>query len=71
MERYGEEKLYLSILGVPKISIKDRWCIFRPTHIRHTQLLTYAKSAILNIRPTIMVLQLLHGLVAAAPGPLA
>ena len=21
------------------------WCIFRPTHIRHTPLLTYAKSA--------------------------
>ena len=28
------------------------WCIFRPTHIRHTLLLTYAKSAILHIRPT-------------------
>jgi len=24
-----------------------RWCIFRPTHIRHTLLLTCAKSAIL------------------------
>ena len=29
-----------------------RWCIFRPTHIRHTPLLTYAKSAILHIRTT-------------------
>ena len=28
-----------------------RWCIFRPTHIRYTQLLTYAKSAIQYIRP--------------------
>jgi len=29
-----------------------RWCIFRPTHIRHTLLLTCAKSDILHIRPT-------------------
>ena len=27
------------------------WCIFRPTHIRYTPLLTYAKSAIQHIRP--------------------
>ena len=37
-----------------------RWCIFRPTQICYTSLLTYEKSAIL---------QLLNGLVAAAPGP--
>ena len=28
------------------------WCIFRPTQIRYTPLLTYAKSVILHIRPT-------------------
>ena len=28
------------------------WCIFRPTQIRYTPLLTYAKSAILHIRPS-------------------
>ena len=28
------------------------WCIFLPTQIRYTPLLTYAKSAILHIRPT-------------------
>ena len=28
-----------------------RWCIFRPTQIRYSPLLTYAKSAILHIQP--------------------
>ena len=38
--------------GLKQRRHKIWWCIFRPTHIRHTPLLTYAKSAILQIRPT-------------------
>ena len=51
----------------------DRWCIFRPTQIRYTPLLTYAKSAILNIRPisTCFYSFNLDGLVVTVSGPLA
>ena len=34
--------------------IQGWWCIFRPTQVRYTPLLTYAKSAILHIQPTSM-----------------
>ena len=48
------------------------WCIFRPTHIRYTPLLTYAKSAIQHIRPIARGFTAdRFGLVAAAPAPLA
>ena len=44
------------------------WCIFRPTQIRYTPLLTYAKFAILHIRPTsTWFLQLLYGLLSVRP----
>ena len=37
---------------VMNLQVEKRLCIFRPTQIRYTSLLTYDKSAILHIRPT-------------------
>ena len=34
------------------VTLNIGWCIFRPTQIHYTPLLTYAKYAILHIRPT-------------------
>ena len=38
--------------SIQNLIIWFRWCIFWPTQIRYTPLLTYAKSAILHIRLT-------------------
>ena len=43
---------YVHFLHIGKNWRKNLWFIFRPTQIRYTPLLTYAKSAILHIRPT-------------------
>ena len=47
---YSQPSPFLHYFFLPSHSLW--WCIFRPTQISCTPLLTYTKSAILHIRPT-------------------
>ena len=49
---YSASKVIIPFSSKLKLQIINRWFIFRPTQIRYTPLLTYAKSPILHIRPS-------------------